>query len=409
MFCLLALPFLFRKHIMAEKKKKKVKKEVSTADFMIGLSDDFAKAGFLGDKEELQIMPAIFPSFNRASLIGGLPSACICEFHGPNQGGKTALSLGLLVSAQKHGHLVGFVDAEGGLKNDKDQLNKWPASLGLSMKKGEAVYVLGRKKSFEEVADKVCDSIDKFLKVQASNPSLKDKWFLWVIDSLTSLVPKDELEGSIGQRNFGLQAALASRWLKKLNNQILGSNITIIFINQERSKMNAGTFEKKWKSACGEALQYYAHFRARIARAEKIKIGTKPNEVHAGWKHRFIIEKNKISACDETGYFFTSTGRHESMPLGWDMARCYVEEGIIQGIVERHDSKVFCDYNAKTIEGMQISKLIKLIKENQAVERWFLQQFDERQGNGSESEEANTNKPETEDAATGSEGTDSGE
>lgn len=392
------------------KKQKKIKteqKEISTAELMLALSDDFTNAGFLGDKQELQIMPSIFPSFNRASLIGGLPSACVCEFHGANQGGKTTLALGLAVAAQRHGHLIGFVDAEGGLKNNQDQLNKWPAALGLSLDKGKAVYVLGRKKSFEEVADNVCASIDKFIEAQKKNPSLKDKWFVWVVDSLTSLVPKDELEGSIGKANFGLQAALASRWLKKLNNQILGSNVTIIFINQERKKMNAKPFEKQWQSTCGEALQFYAHFRARISRASKIKIG----DVEAGWKHKFIIEKNKISSCDEIGYFFTSTGRHESMPLGWDMPRLYVEEGLYQGIINKKGNLVICDYNEETKEGMFQTNLIQLLSEDLEAQKWILKQFDERPKNNEPRKEfsESSNRFEEGDEEAGSEGSDSGE
>jgi len=348
------------------RKIKKQKAKPSVAELMVSLSDDFTKAGFLGDSEELQIMPSIFPSFNRASLIGGLPSACICEFHGPNQGGKTTLGLGLLVSAQRHGHLVGIVDGEG-----------------------KAIYVLGRKKSFEDVADKVNESIEKFLEFQEKNKEAKDTWFIWMVDSLTSLVPKKELEGSIGDANYGLHANLASRWLKKLNNLILGTNITVMFINQERKKINAKPFEKDWHSACGEALQYYAHFRVRVARANRIKL----SEIHAGWKHNFTVEKNKVSACDEHGCFFTSTGRHDSLPLGWDMPRLYVTEGLNQGIVAKEGKKVSCDYNEDTKEGMFESKLIELIRKDSDAVAWFLKQFEERQDDaGKKEEECDSNR-----------------
>ena len=58
-----------------------------------------------------------------------------------------------------------------------------------------------------------------------------------VIDSVAALVPKNELEGEIGDSFMGLQARMMSQALRKLTATLSKSNTCAIFINQIREKI----------------------------------------------------------------------------------------------------------------------------------------------------------------------------
>ena len=58
-----------------------------------------------------------------------------------------------------------------------------------------------------------------------------------VIDSVAALVPKQEIEGDIGDQSVGLQARLMSKALRKLTGIISKSKTIVIFINQIREKV----------------------------------------------------------------------------------------------------------------------------------------------------------------------------
>jgi recombination protein RecA len=58
-----------------------------------------------------------------------------------------------------------------------------------------------------------------------------------VIDSVAALVPKQELEGEMGDAVVGAQARLLSQALRKLTASISKSRCVVIFINQLRMKI----------------------------------------------------------------------------------------------------------------------------------------------------------------------------
>src|SRR3546814_5870197 len=58
-----------------------------------------------------------------------------------------------------------------------------------------------------------------------------------VIDSVAALVPREEIEGEMGDSHVGLQARLMSQSLRKLTGSISRSRCMVIFINQLRMKI----------------------------------------------------------------------------------------------------------------------------------------------------------------------------
>src|SRR5581483_672581 len=58
-----------------------------------------------------------------------------------------------------------------------------------------------------------------------------------IVDSVAALVPRAEIEGSMGDSHVGLQARMMSQALRKLTPVTASTKTTVIFINQLREKI----------------------------------------------------------------------------------------------------------------------------------------------------------------------------
>ena len=85
-----------------------------------------------------------------------------------------------------------------------------------------------------------------------------------VVDSVAALVPRQELEGEIGDTHVGLQARLMSQSMRKLTGAISKSKTAVIFINQIREKIGV-MFGSPETTPGGRALKFYSSCRHRRA------------------------------------------------------------------------------------------------------------------------------------------------
>jgi recombination protein RecA len=111
-----------------------------------------------------------------------------------------------------------------------------------------------------------------------------------VVDSVAALVPKEEIEGEMGDKHMGLQARLMSQALRKLTGIVNKTRTTIIFINQLRSKIGV-MYGSPETTTGGNALKYYASVRLDIRRIETLKKG----DEEYGNKVRVKVVKNKVA------------------------------------------------------------------------------------------------------------------
>ena len=111
-----------------------------------------------------------------------------------------------------------------------------------------------------------------------------------VIDSVAALVPKQEIEGDMGDSHVGLQARLMSQALRKLTPVISKSNCVVIFINQLREKVGV-MFGNPETTTGGRALKFYSSVRMDVRRIETLK---QSGEM-VGNRTRVKIVKNKIA------------------------------------------------------------------------------------------------------------------
>ena len=232
----------------------------------------------LGDRPEMNVeaIPTGSLALDAALGIGGVPKGRIIEIYGPESSGKTTLALHILAEAQKRGGEVAFVDAEHAL----DPV--YAAALGV-----DTDNLLVSQPDTGEQALEITDALVRSGAVDAV-----------VVDSVAALVPKQEIEGEMGDTFVGLQARLMSQALRKLAGTIAKTNCVVIFINQLRMKIGV-MYGNPETTTGGNALKFYSSVRLDVRRVESIKEGG--NVI--GNKTRVKVVKNKVAPPFREAHF----------------------------------------------------------------------------------------------------------
>ncbi|MCE9581324.1 MAG: recombinase RecA [Planctomycetes bacterium] len=207
-------------------------------------------------------------SLDLALGIGGVPRGRIVEIFGPESGGKTTLSLHIIANAQANGGVAAFIDAEHAIDP------AYAKRLGVSTD-----HLLLSQPDSGEQALEIAEAL--------VNSNAVD---VVVVDSVAALVPRQELEGEMGDASMGLQARLMSQALRKLTAAISRSKTCVIFINQIREKI--GGYGNPETTSGGRALKFYSSVRIEIRRVTSIKTG----EETVGNRVKATVVKNKCAA-----------------------------------------------------------------------------------------------------------------
>lgn len=202
------------------------------------------------------------------ALGGGFPQGRIIEIYGPESSGKTTLALHAVAQVQKNGGLAAFVDAEHALDPE------YAKRIGVNL---DDLLV-----SQPDTGEQALEITETLVRSSAVD--------IVIVDSVAALVPRAEIEGSMGDAVMGMQARLMSQALRKLTGVISKSKTTVIFINQLRMKIGV-MFGNPETTAGGQALKYYSSVRLDIRRTEQIKDADKV----IGNRVRVKVVKNKVA------------------------------------------------------------------------------------------------------------------
>ena len=250
-----------------EEKKKALEAAIAK------LEKDFGKGAVmrLGDSSAnvaVETVPTGCLSLDLALGLGGVPKGRVIEIYGPESSGKTTVALHMIAEVQKRGGIAGFVDAEHAL---------------------DPVYAKNIGVDIDELYISQPDSGDQALEI-AETMVRSGAIDIIVIDSVAALVPKQEIEGDMGDSHVGLQARLMSQALRKLTPVISKSNCVVIFINQLREKVGV-MFGNPETTTGGRALKFYASVRMDVRRVDTMKQGGEMVGNHT----RVKVVKNKVA------------------------------------------------------------------------------------------------------------------
>ena len=115
---------------------------------------------------------------------------------------------------------------------------------------------------------------------------------LIIIDSVSALTPRAEIEAEMGDKQMGEQARLMSKACRKLRSICRQFKTTIIFINQIRMKIGV-MYGNPEVTSGGNALKFYSSLRLEVRRVESIQAGSADDII--GIKSRIKTVKSKVS------------------------------------------------------------------------------------------------------------------
>ena len=240
---------------------------------LVKIEKDYGKGSVmkLGEYQAdrtIEVTPTGSISLDIALGVGGVPKGRIIEIYGPESSGKTTVALHMVAEVQKRGGIAGFIDAEHAL---------------------DPVYAKNIGVDIDELYISQPDSGDQALEITETMVR-SGAMDIIVVDSVAALVPKQEIEGDMGDSHVGLQARLMSQALRKLTPVISKSNCVVIFINQLREKVGV-MFGNPETTTGGRALKFYSSVRMDVRRIETLK---QSGEM-VGNRTRVKIVKNKIA------------------------------------------------------------------------------------------------------------------
>ncbi len=207
-------------------------------------------------------------SLDFALGVGGIPKGRITEIYGPESSGKTTIALHVIAEVQKQGGEAAFIDAEHAL---------------------DPVYAKHIGVDINNLLVSQPDCGEQALEIAETlvNSGAID---IIVIDSVAALVPRQEIEGDMGQSHVGVQARLMSQAMRKLSGSIAKSNCIVIFTNQLREKVGV-MYGNPEVTTGGKALKFYASVRIDVRKTEVLKNGSEVYGAHTKCK----VVKNKVA------------------------------------------------------------------------------------------------------------------
>jgi recombination protein RecA len=262
---------------MAKQKKENVKGNIHKEEDMQKVvaamrkeygDNSIARMGDVVAVKDIEVISTGSLLLDQATGIGGFPKGRIVEIYGPSGGGKTTVTLHVISAAQKAGGHAMFVDAEHAL------------DIALAKKVGVDV---------DDLYFSQPDSGEQALGL-VEFATLSAKFAVIVVDSVSALTPRAEIEGEMGDSHMGLQARLMSQAMRKLSGIVAKSNTLVIFINQIRQKIGV-TWGNNETTTGGNALKFYSSMRVDIRRIGAVKHG----DLEVGNKVKIKVVKNKLA------------------------------------------------------------------------------------------------------------------
>lgn len=299
------------------------------------IEKDFGKGSImrLGDRPAVstELIPTGALSLDIALGIGGVPRGRVIEIYGPESSGKTTLAQHIVAECQKRGGIAAFIDAEHALDPE------YARNLGVNI---DELLI-----SQPDTGEQALEITEELVRSSAVD--------VIVVDSVAALVPKEEIEGAMEDKQMGLQARLMSKALRKLTSIVGKTNTTVIFINQLRQKIGV-MYGNPETTTGGNALKYYSSVRLDIRRIETLK----KDDKEIGNRVKVKVVKNKVAPPFRIAEFDIIFGK------GISKVGCIVDMAVNFGIVNK--AGAWFSYNDEKL-GQGREKAIDFMKNNPEI------------------------------------------
>ena len=217
-------------------------------------------------RTDIEVTPSGRPDLD-VILGGGYGVGKIVEIYSEEAMGKSGLALEAIKECQSLGGIAAFIDAEHALNTE------YCEQIGVDV---DALYL--SQPSFGEQAFEAIRALIGTGQID-----------LIVVDSVSALVPKAELEGESGQAHMAVQARMMSQGMKLIVAAASDNKCTVIFLNQLRSTL--AMYGAPKKTTGGNALKFYATQRLELKRKGWLKEG----EQIIGFNQQIKVVKNKLA------------------------------------------------------------------------------------------------------------------
>ena len=242
-----------------------------------------------GDVENIEFIPT--GVFEVDSILGagmGIPTGTLIEFCGESQSGKTWLGYKLIAEAQKQGKKCVFFNIENSYYPQRAM------SCGVNVSQLLLIENVGSAEKYGELLKYMVETGD---------------YSVIVVDSVSAMIPNDELEKSLEQvQTIGLHARFVKRLTKDLTAKTAATGTIVVLINQLYMGAGAmpGTMTKT--ASGGNAMNYFTHMRLWInkingAAGQVTKKDAEGKDVVIGGKSKVLVMKTRYGQPGVTGEF----------------------------------------------------------------------------------------------------------
>ena len=199
--------------------------------------------------------------------VGGFVKGKLYELMGWEGTGKSTICGHLVAECQKKGGVALYIDGEHAL--DKTYFQ----ALGVDTTKMLVTQPSCGEEGFNVAMEMInSGGID-----------------LVIIDSDSSLIPKKQLDGDVGDSTIGYKARLNSNAYPKLKTALSDNNVCVVVISQYREKIGV-MFGNPTTTQGGHALKFYSDVRIEVSRS----LAKEGDEVY-GNLTKVKATKNKMS------------------------------------------------------------------------------------------------------------------
>lgn len=309
---------------------KKKEEKTSLNDLLKEVNKEYGKNAMISAKTDGEVFNIESFSTNCYTLdhvfgANGIPKGRIIECFGEASSGKSTMAAYIVAQIQKQGGKALWIDAEYSFSKDyyKDIGVKFDNTLLISL---------------PDCGEEALDIVIKAVKTNELS--------IIVVDSVSSLVPRDELEGAIDKTSVALQARMMSKALRMLTGSIANSKTVVVFINQVRDKVGV-FFGNKTATSGGKALNFYSSIRLEVKKGKQIK-GAKEEVI--GNELYLCAIKNKVAPPFRKGKIELIYAK------GIDIYADWLEVALTNNIIKRAGSTYSYGIKMKTV-GKEEAKL----------------------------------------------------